>query len=156
MQELHIIVILAIGGFGGLLNHLYIHDNRLLMPRLTGNDGEIGITLGFLADFILGAGAALAARYLILNGNDASMSVIAQAAMALIAGFGGGSFLAKKAVELEKERYKTVVALQMKSGTMPLRVGDPKRISEMVARAEKASCIYELRKIQNEMHSSVR
>ncbi|HAH96536.1 MAG TPA: hypothetical protein DHD79_12315 [Firmicutes bacterium] len=154
MQELHLLVILAIGGFGGLLNHLYIHDNRFLLPRLTGNDGEIGIALGFLADFILGAGAALATRYLILNGNNAT--VIAQAAIALIAGFGGGSFLAKNAVELEKERFKTVATLQMKTNAISLHAGDPKRISEMVARAEKASCIYELRKIQNEMRISVR
>ena len=66
-----IVVILGLGAFGGLLNHLYFHSNILLLPGLERQEeGKVYLKLGFLAEMILGMGAALVAAYLLVDAGD--------------------------------------------------------------------------------------
>jgi uncharacterized membrane protein YeaQ/YmgE (transglycosylase-associated protein family) len=88
---------------GGLLNHLYLHENTLLMPRLSESGGERGLSLGFLSDVVLGIGGALVGMYLIAG---AGAPVLRQVAASLLGGFGGGALLARNTIELERQRQQ--------------------------------------------------
>lgn len=90
------LVIIASGSFGGLLSSLYIHDGSLILPKIIElelSDGSKGRNyhIGFLSDLVLGAGAGLIAVLPI------GLEFPKYIYMAIIAGFGGGSFIAKQA-----------------------------------------------------------
>ena len=96
---LNIALLLGLGAFGGLLNHLYFHNNLLLLPSLESEENGKILNLGFLSEVFLGIGGALAAVLLAEKAD-----VLRQAALALLGGFGGGGLLAQNAANLERQR----------------------------------------------------
>ncbi|MCJ8012101.1 hypothetical protein MUG84_10135 [Paenibacillus sp. KQZ6P-2] len=100
------LMIIASGSFGGLLSSLYIHDGSLVMPKiiemeLSDGSRRKNYHIGFLSDIILGAGAGLIAVLPI--GLDFPKYIY----MAIIAGFGGGSFIAKQAKLTAEEKISS-------------------------------------------------
>ncbi|MFP4976150.1 hypothetical protein ACE6ED_12175 [Paenibacillus sp. CN-4] len=100
------LVILAAGSFGGLLSSLYIHDGSLILPKgieLELSDGSTRkhYHIGFLSDIVLGAGAGLIAVLPI------GLEFPKYIYVAMIAGFGGGSFIAKQAKLTAEEKVSS-------------------------------------------------
>ncbi len=100
------LVIIASGSFGGLLSSLYMHDGSLILPKvieLEFSDGSRrkNYHIGFLSDMILGAGAGLIAVLPI------GLEFPKYIYVAIIAGFGGGSFIAKQAKLTAEEKVSS-------------------------------------------------
>lgn len=92
--------IIVAGAFGGLLSALHLNDGKLSPPekiKITGL-GKKQLYLGFWTDIILGAGAGLIATI------PLDLQFPKCVYVAMIAGFGGGNFIAKQAKDTEKER----------------------------------------------------
>lgn len=99
-------VIIASGSFGGLLSSLYIHDGSLILPKiieLEFSDGSRrkNYHIGFLSDIILGAGAGL------ISALPLGLEFPKYIYVAMIAGFGGGSFIAKQAKLTAEEKISS-------------------------------------------------
>lgn len=152
MHEIHIAYVLLLGAAGGLLNHLYLHENTLLMPRLSESGGERGLSLGFLSDVVLGIGGALVGMYLIAG---AGAPVLRQVAASLLGGFSGGALLARNTIELERQRQQLKGYFLEKAE--PLQSGGPavKRGAGLARRIERASSVFELGQIRREIDRAV-
>ncbi|BFH59800.1 hypothetical protein [Paenibacillus azoreducens] len=100
------VVIISSGSFGGLLSSLYIHDGALILPKrieLELSDGtkRRNYHIGFLSDIILGAGAGL------IGALPLGLEFPKYIYLAIIAGFGGGSFIAKQAKLTAEEKVSS-------------------------------------------------
>lgn len=100
------LVIIASGSFGGLLSSLYIHDGSLILPKiieLEFSDGSRrkNYHIGFLSDIVLGAGAGL------ISVLPIGLEYPKYIYVAIIAGFGGGSFIAKQAKLTAEEKVSS-------------------------------------------------
>lgn len=89
------IAIIIAGAFGGLLSAIHLNDGKLISPEVIKIEGQKRgqLFLGFWADVILGAGAGLIATI------PLDIQFPKCIYVAIIAGFGGGNFIAKQAKE---------------------------------------------------------
>ena len=147
---LNIPIILMLGAFGGLLNHLYFHNNNLLLPAVEQENEKKVLSLGFLAEMILGIGGALVAAFLLVESGE----LFRQAAIALLGGFGGGGLLAQNAANLERQRALAFQEIgEAAAGAldrlMPQKLAaDPSELSQLLGQLQKARSrqqIYRLR-----------
>lgn len=97
-----LVLVIGSGAFGGFLSAIHLNDGKIWLPSklIQVEDGSKYLTLGLWADIILGIGAGLIATLpLGLSGAQAVY-------VALLAGFGGGNFIAKQAKLVEQARNK--------------------------------------------------
>lgn len=149
---LNIPVILILGAFGGLLNHLYFHNNNLILPGLDEENGKKILGLGFLAEVILGIGGALVAAFLLVESGD----LFRQAAIALLGGFGGGGLLAQNAANLERQRAlafqeisQTLVTTLNRMRPQKLAV-NPLELSQVLKELERANSRQRIGRLRQE------
>lgn len=146
-----IVVILGLGAFGGLLNHLYFHSNILLLPGLERQEeGKVYLKLGFLAEMILGMGAALVAAYLLVDAGD----TFRQASTALLGGFGGGGLLAQSAANLERQRARAFQEISEKLVSSPIKshkiTASSAKLEKILKQLEKAGSRQQISFIRKE------
>lgn len=149
---LNIPLIALLGAFGGFLNHLYFYNNSLVLPRLAEEEEKQVLSLGFLAELLLGIGGALVAAFLLVE----SGTVFQQAAIALLGGFGGGGLLAQNAANLERQRaaaFKAIGSAQteaLKKLTLKSQVDQNPELSVLFQKLGEASTGGQIQRLQRE------
>jgi hypothetical protein len=103
VQWFDFLIIIASGAFGGLLSSIYLNDGALISPKKIELDLSDGTKrththLGFWSDVFLGAGAGLIASL------PLGLEFPKYIYVAMLAGFGGGSFIAKQAKLTAEEK----------------------------------------------------
>ncbi|WP_136607782.1 DUF4257 domain-containing protein [Paenibacillus dokdonensis] len=130
------LVIIASGSFGGLLSSLYIHDGSLILPKiieleLSDGSRRKNYHIGFLSDIILGAGAGL------ISVLPIGLEFPKYIYVAIIAGFGGGSFIAKQAKLTAEEKVSSQDKLPTIIASSIPDTDDPKEVTFELAISDR-------------------